>query len=225
MGLGLEDEGFHFSVLSAFRERLVEHGQEQVVLDRLLARLSELGFLRAGGRVRTDATHVLALVRDPNRLEFCTETLRRALEALAVAAPDWLRTAGIADTGWQERYGQRTDSYRLPKGEPERGAFAVQVGADGSAVLQAVHHPDAPHWLLQLPAVQVLHRAWIQQYHRGDSDHDEGVRWREGKASRRADCAWSARTIRTRAAVASAACSGTATRSTTARVATTTCPT
>jgi transposase len=60
LGLELEDEGFHFSVLSGFRERLVEHGQEQVVLDRLLARLSELGFLRAGGRVRTDATHVLA---------------------------------------------------------------------------------------------------------------------------------------------------------------------
>ena len=68
LGLELEDEGFHFSVLSGFRERLVERSHGQVVLDRLLARLSELGFLRAGGRVRTDATHVLALVRDLNRL-------------------------------------------------------------------------------------------------------------------------------------------------------------
>ena len=42
-GLELEDEGFHFSVLSGFRARLVENGAEQVVLDRLLARLSELG--------------------------------------------------------------------------------------------------------------------------------------------------------------------------------------
>lgn len=181
LGLELEDEGFHFSVLSGFRERLVENSAEQVVLDRLLARLSELGFLRAGGRVRTDATHVLALVRDVNRLEFCTETLRRALEALAVAAPDWLRAAGVADASWQDRYGQRADSYRLPKGEPERGAFAVQVGSDGFAVFQAVHRSGSPAWLRQLPAVQVLRRAWIQQYHRGDSDHDEGVRWREGK--------------------------------------------
>jgi transposase len=180
VGLELEDEGFHFSVLSGFCERLVVRGQEQVVLDRLLARLSKLGFLRAGGRVRTDATHVLALVRDLNRLELCTQTLCCALEALAVAAADWLRTAGIADTGRQERYGQHADSYRLPKGESERGAFAVQVGADGFALLQAVHHPDAPDRLRRLPAVQVLRRAWIQQYHR-DSEHGEGVCWREGK--------------------------------------------
>ncbi|KAK1185843.1 transposase, partial [Streptomyces sp. NBS 14/10] len=74
LGLELEDEGFHFSVLSGFRTRLIEHSHEQVVLDRLLTRLSGLGFLRAGGRVRTDATHVLAPVRDVNRLEFCTAT-------------------------------------------------------------------------------------------------------------------------------------------------------
>ncbi|WP_246144790.1 transposase [Actinacidiphila oryziradicis] len=166
LGMELENEGFHFSVLSGFRERLVGHGQEQVVLDRLLARLSELGFLRVGGRVRTDATHVLALVRDVNRLELCTETLRCALEALAVAAADWLRGAGIADASWQDRYGQRADSYRLPKGEQERGAFAVQVGSDGFALMETVHHPGAPNWLRQLPTVQVLRRAWIQQYHR-----------------------------------------------------------
>jgi transposase len=180
LGLELEDEGFHFSVLSGFRERLVEHSHEQVVLDRLLARLSELGFLRAGGRVRTDATHVLALVRDLNRLEFCTETLRRALEALTVAAPDWLRAAGVVDVSWQQRYGQRADSYRLPKGEVERGAFAVQVGTDGFALLEALHRADAPQWLRELPAVRVLRQAWIQQYHRG-GHNGEGVRWREGK--------------------------------------------
>ncbi|KAK1179754.1 transposase, partial [Streptomyces sp. NBS 14/10] len=180
LGLELEDEGFHFSVLSGFRTRLVEHSREQVVLDRLLSRLSGLGFLRAGGRVRTDATHVLAPVRDVNRLEFCAETLRCALEALAVAAPDWLRAARIADVSWQERYGQRADSYRLPKGDVEREAFAVQVGSDGFALLEAVHRPDAPAWLRQLPAVQVLRRAWVQQYHRG-GEHGQGVRWREGK--------------------------------------------
>ncbi|MCQ4085192.1 transposase, partial [Streptomyces sp. RB6PN25] len=125
----------------------------------------------------TDSTHVLAAIRSLNRLEFCTETLRCALEALAIAAGNWLRAARIADASWQERYGQRADSYRLPKGEPERGAFAVQVGVDGFALLEAVHRPDAPAWLRQLPAVQVLRRAWIQQYHRDG----EGVRWREGK--------------------------------------------
>ncbi|MFK4272236.1 IS1182 family transposase [Streptomyces milbemycinicus] len=181
MGLELGDEGFPFSVLSGFRTRLVEHSHEQVILDRLLARLPELGFLRTGGRVRTDATHVLALVRDLNRLEFCTETLRCTLEALAVAAPHWLCAVGVADASRQERYGQRADSYRLPKGEPERGTFAVQVGTDGYALLETVYRPDAPQWLRELPAVQVLRQAWIQQYHRGEGEQGQEVRWREGK--------------------------------------------
>ncbi|WP_086710135.1 transposase [Streptomyces antimycoticus] len=152
LGLELEDEGFPFSVLSGFRTRLVEHSHEQGVLDRLLSRLSGLDFPRAGGRVRTDATHVLALVRDVNRLEFRTETPRCALEALAVAAGDWLHAAQIADASWQKRYGQRADSYRPPKGDVQRGAFAVQDGADGFTLLDAVHRPDAPAWLRQLPA-------------------------------------------------------------------------
>ena len=50
-----------------------------------------LGLLKARGRQRTDATHVLASVRAMNRLELLAETLRAALNELAAAAPDWLR--------------------------------------------------------------------------------------------------------------------------------------
>ena len=56
---------------------------DEHVLDLVLARCSELGLLRAGGRQRTDSTHVLAAVRTLNRMEFVGETLRAALEALA----------------------------------------------------------------------------------------------------------------------------------------------
>ncbi|MGW7007650.1 hypothetical protein ACWGCW_33815 [Streptomyces sp. NPDC054933] len=70
---------------------------------------------------------------------------------------------------WQGSYGQRADSYRLLKGEPERGAVAVQVGSDGFVLLEAVRHPRAPTWLRQLPTVRVLRHTWvqwIQQHHR-----------------------------------------------------------
>jgi hypothetical protein len=50
------------------------------------------------------------------------------------------------------------------------------VGGDGFALLEALHHGDAPAWLRQIPAVQTLRVAWIQQYHRDE----RGVRWREG---------------------------------------------
>lgn len=60
LGLGLDDPGFDFSVLSGFRVRLVEHGLEEKVLDLLLARLSDLGLLRAGGRAGPHRFHPCA---------------------------------------------------------------------------------------------------------------------------------------------------------------------
>ncbi|WP_232247999.1 transposase [Streptacidiphilus rugosus] len=92
LGLEPNDPGFDFTVLGDFRARLVEHGLEEKVLDLFPSRCSELGLLRAGDRQRTDSTHVLASVRVLNRMEFVGETLRAALEALAVAAPAWLAT-------------------------------------------------------------------------------------------------------------------------------------
>ena len=142
LGLELDDPGFDFTVLGDFRSRLINHGLEEQVLDVVLARLSGAGLLRAGGRQRTDSTHVLAAVRVLNRMEFVGETLRAALEALAAAAPGWL--APLIDSGWADRYGARIDSYRFPKGEDARGQWAGQVGRDGFMLLDAVGAPPAP---------------------------------------------------------------------------------
>src|SRR5262245_46752707 len=81
LGLELTDPGFDHTVLTGFRQRLLDHGLEEKILDLLLARLSERGLVKpvADGRQRTDSTHVLAAVRSANRLEFLAETLRAAL--------------------------------------------------------------------------------------------------------------------------------------------------
>jgi transposase len=133
LGLELTDAGFEFSALSGFRSRVLGHGLEHQFLDVILARCAQLGLLRAGGRMRTDSTHVVACVRDLNRVEFVTETLRCALEALSVAAPDWLAGCGLVTSVWLERYGQRAGSCRLPKGDGPRAEFAAQAGSDGYA--------------------------------------------------------------------------------------------
>src|SRR5215216_4061707 len=172
LGLELADTGFDASVLSEFRARLAVDDQAERLLGQMLARLREQRLLVQGGRQRTDATHVLAAVRELNRLELVTETLRAALEALAAAAPSWLIT--LAPDDWYERYGQRARDWRLPKAEAARAARAVTVGTDGFALLEAVHDPDAPAWLWQVPAVQTLRVVWVQQYYR---DQD-GLRWR-----------------------------------------------
>ncbi len=62
LGLELSDEGFHYSALSEFRTRLVAGSLEQILLDRLLERCRERGWLKTRGRQRTDSTHVLGAV-------------------------------------------------------------------------------------------------------------------------------------------------------------------
>jgi transposase len=119
--------------------------------NKCLTALGKRGLLVGGGRQRTDATHVLASVREFNRLELVTETLRAALEALAAAAPTWRQ--GVAPDQWYERYGQRARDWRLPKAETARAVLAVTVGSDGSALLEVVYAADTPGWLRQIPAV------------------------------------------------------------------------
>src|SRR5512143_1489139 len=136
LALELTDSGFDHTVLSEFRSRLVVGRLEQLLLDTLLDRCRELGLIKERGRQRTDSTHVLAAVRGLNRLERVGETLRAALNSLAVAAPEWLQAH--APQEWYERYGQRVENYRFPKSEPARQELAAVIGADGRCLLEAV---------------------------------------------------------------------------------------
>lgn len=165
LGLALTDEGFDASVLCEFRTRVLAHGLEEKTLDLLLAGLVERGLLKSGGKQRSDSTHVLAAVRDLNRLELAGETVRACLEALAAAAPDWL-AATIDVEDWNARYGVRVDSWRLPTSETKRTALATAYGVDGFTLLEAVYAPDAPAWLADLPAVEVLRVVLLQNYTR-----------------------------------------------------------
>ena len=163
LGLALDDEGFDFTVLSEFRARLVAGGLESTIFEALLGRLVELGLLRAGGRARTDSTHVISAVRDLNRLELAGESVRACLEALAAAAPDWL--SGAVDVpDWARRYGARIDSWRLPASQAKRAELAGAYGRDALTLLRAVGDEQAPGWLRELPAVDVLRRVLVGNY-------------------------------------------------------------
>jgi transposase len=165
LGLGLEDTGFDHTVLSEFRTRVVEHGLEEKVLDLLLARLTAEGLLGAGGKQRTDSTHVVSAVRDLNRLELAGESVRAALEALSAAAPDWV--AQVIDVpGWSKRYSARIDTWRLPTSKTKKDQLAVDYGTDGFALTEAVHDPRSPSWLAELPAVATLRVVLLQNYTR-----------------------------------------------------------
>jgi transposase len=164
LGLELTDTGFDFSVLSKFRARLVEHGLERAAFDLLLEALKDKGLIAAGGKARTDSTHVISAVRDLNRLELAGESVRATLEVLAVAAPAWLATV-IDIPEWSQRYGARVDSWRLPTSQAKRDRLAGVYGADAVALLQAVWSLTAPPWLADLPAIETLRRVLVQNYH------------------------------------------------------------
>ncbi len=178
LSLELTDPGFDASVLSEFRGRLVAGSAEPLLLDTMLERFHAKGLLKARGRQRTDSTAVLAAIRTLNRLECVGETLRHALNSLAVVAPDWLRPQ--LDPAWAERYGPRVDEYRLPKGQAERTALAEQIGRDGVRLLTAIYAPTAPAWLRLVPAVETLRRVWVHQCY---APREDGTtRWRTGDA-------------------------------------------
>ena len=178
LGLELTDPGFDPSVLSEFRSRLAAGSAERLLLDLLLARLKEAGLVRSGGRQRTDSTHVLARIRDLNRLELAGEAVRAALEALAAAAPGWL--AGVIDASWQQVYGQRIEEIRLPEGKAARAELAVRYARDGSYLLEQACSAAAPPWARELPAVRALRLVLLQQFYRETGEGGEKVTWREG---------------------------------------------
>jgi transposase len=164
IGAELTDTGFDASVLSRFRARLAEHGLERVVFDRLLEHCRDAGLVAAGGKQRTDSTHVISAVRDLNRLELAGESVRAALEALAVAAPAWLaETIDVPE--FAHRYGPRVIGWTMPSSKTKRDRLAVVFGQDGLTLCRAAWAADAPAWIRQLEAMQVLRQVLMQTYY------------------------------------------------------------
>lgn len=171
--LNLADPGFDASVLSEFRTRLLAGSAESLLLDTLLDWCRERQLLKAGGRQRTDSTHILAAVRALNRVELVGEAVRHALNSLAVAAPAWLRSVSHAE--WKDRYTRRAEDDRLPTKEADRAALALTIGNDGWQLLTALSAPEAPAWLRQVPAVESLRCIWVQNFLWDES----GLQWRQ----------------------------------------------
>lgn len=162
LGLEIVDPGFDFSVLSEFRTRLLRGNSEQLLLNRLLERLTEKGWLKGGGQQRTDSTHVLAAIRNLNRLECVGETLRATLNVLATVVPEWL--SGWVPEDWFDRYSRAIEDYRLPKSIAARQDYAETIGRDGMQLLDAIYD-KGPMWLRQIPAVEIMRQTWVNQYY------------------------------------------------------------
>ena len=173
LGKPLDYSGFDASVLSEFRQRLIEGKAESQLFEQILTICCRKGWLKASGKQRTDSTHVLAAIRNINRYELVGETMRKVLNAMATVAPEWLQ--GRTPSAWFARYSTRIEEYRLPEGGPAHQRWAEQVGADGLLLLQWLEEETTPAYLKQLPAVATLRTIWQQQYDIAGTT----VRWRK----------------------------------------------
>ncbi len=134
LGLELTDSGFDCSVLSEFRTRLCEYELTNKLLDLMLEKFQEKKLIKHRSKQRTDSTQVVAAIRQVNRLELVGETLRAALNEIAIIEPEWLKA--IISDEWFERYSWRFDNYRLPKNK-----YALRAGVEGT-ISQAVRRFD-----------------------------------------------------------------------------------
>ena len=110
-----------------------------------------------------------------NRLERVGETLRAAVNDLAVLAPEWLQA--LAPPESYPRSGKRVENYHLPKTDAARAELARVIAADGERLLAAVDAASDQPVLAQLPTVLTLRRVWAEHY----TGEPGQLRWREVK--------------------------------------------
>ena len=186
LGLELTDQGFNFSVLSEFRDRLMAGELEHLLLEKLLQCCQSRGLIKARGKQRTDSTRVLASIRKLSRLELVSETMRAALNELATVAPDWL--SQIAPKDWYERYGRRIEDYQLPKSAAKRDEYGQQVGEDGYYLIKCLEGSELAEWQ-SLPRIKALQLTLRRHYEHKQDDTDDNppVRWKSNKELPRAE--------------------------------------
>jgi transposase len=173
LGLELEDEGFDQSVLNRFRQRLIDNEGEREVLERILVCVEKKGLLDKESEQRTDATYVLAVTRELNRLELVAETMRHTLEAVARADGEWL--GEWVPEAWFKRYGTYVEEYRLPKRKRDRAKLAQQIGTDGQHLLDRVADKESPKHIKTLAAIEAMSLIWQQQYRQQKGQ----LKWRD----------------------------------------------
>lgn len=162
LGLELTDSGFDFSVLSEFRQRLIEGQVEHLLLDQLLRHCRILGLVKERGKQRTDSTRVLSAIRELNRLELVAETFRAVLNELATLVPEWLEQVALAP--WYKRYGSRIEQTRLPQSSPEKEKYAQAVGEDIDYLLKCLETSHLAVEWQQLSSIIALQLVWQRHY-------------------------------------------------------------
>jgi len=82
LGLRIDERPFDHSSLYDFRSRLLEHGKEKQVFDKILNKLVESGLIKRNEIQRIDATHIIADIAIPTVITLVKKGIYEILKPL-----------------------------------------------------------------------------------------------------------------------------------------------
>jgi len=159
----LDEPAFHPTLLTKFRNRLVEHCLDRLAFDVCLDLLTEAGWVKHRSMQRLDSTHVHGLLRQMSRLECARSALRKALLALAKSS--------CQQQAWMCMW----DEYVLGKVDFRSSVAALKtkvqrVGEDIGELL--VFFEGSPE--MELPEMALLAQVFSENY-----EPDEHGSWQQ----------------------------------------------
>lgn len=96
LGLSIEARPFDHSSLGDFRKRLLEHGKEKEVFDKILDKLVEKGLIKKNEIQRIDATHIIADIAIPTVITLVKKGLYEIFKPLKKRHKEILEKIGNA---------------------------------------------------------------------------------------------------------------------------------
>jgi len=150
--------GFHYSDLCNFRKRLLAHDAESLIFDKLVSHLVDRGWLKSGGKQRTDATHIVGEVKRLSLLELKWESLRMALVDLMSEDAKWVLSN--LEEAFTESYASSRNTYRMSEADLKQ--VEKQVEGDMLRLLNQIDQAGQADWL-KLTHVQLLYRVGREQ--------------------------------------------------------------
>lgn len=152
--LGPREATFDPSLLTVFRNRLVEGAQEDLAFTAVLDYLVEHGWVPKRSKQRLDSTHVRGLLSLMSRLECARETIRLLLEELD------------AEGAFPEAWAPYWERYVETKLDPRAQAPALEVkSAQAGHDMLALWKDAAGCWdIVARDAFVLLQRVFLENY-------------------------------------------------------------
>jgi transposase len=134
LGIGLEDEGFDATVLCRFRRKLLDHGLERALFERLVNAAREAGLLTKDAAQLIDSSHILGAAGARDTYVLIRGGIRKLLRALGYAPT---RRAQLGDRlGWYLDPQAPEKPQRIDWSDPEaRAAHLKEIVEDAREAL------------------------------------------------------------------------------------------